>query len=252
MKIIAVDIGNTETSIGIGNYEKWQSFRFTTRAATTSDEWLMMFSSTLPESLRGKKLGSIVCSVVPQVNSDLIQALYDYLDLEPILLGPGVKTGLSVTIDNPKELGSDRIANAVGGVEKVGSPVIIVDTGTATTVDVVNDKNEYVGGMIAPGVKISHDALIENTASLKSVDFLPPDKVIGKNTYDAIQSGIIFGHTSLIEGLIERTIQELGQEPAIILTGGIGGLISKHLNFDVIYDENLTLDGLAKIYQINS
>ena len=205
MRIVAVDIGNTETSIGIGNYEKWESFRFTTRTATTSDEWLMMFSSTLPESLRGKKLGSIVCSVVPQVNSDLIQALYDYLGLEPILLGPGIKTGLSVTIDNPKELGPDRIANSVGGFEKVGSPVIIVDLGTATTIDIVNKNKEYVGGVIAPGLKISLEALVNKTASLKSVDFTVPQEVIGKNTYDAIQSGVIFGHTSLIDGLIEKS-----------------------------------------------
>ena len=153
MNIIAVDIGNTETCIGIGNIDTWESFRFTTRTTITSDEWLMMMKATLPE-IDGKTDGTIICSVVPQVNRIFIDALTRYSCSTPILLGPGIKTGLSVKIDNPKELGPDRIANSVGGVDKVNSPVIIVDLGTATTVDVVNSRKEYIGGLIAPGLKI--------------------------------------------------------------------------------------------------
>ncbi len=237
MSIIAVDIGNTETCIGIGRENSWESFRFTTRTTITSDEWLMIL---------------IVCSVVPQVNKVFIDALSKYTKSFPLVLGPGVKTGLSVIIDNPKELGPDRIANSVGGFEKAGSPVIIVDLGTATTIDVVNKKKEYVGGAIAPGLKISLEALVNKTASLKSVDFTVPKDVIGKNTYDAIQSGVIFGHTSLIDGLIEKSLQELGEEASVIITGGFGSLIKDYLNIKAEFYENLTLDGLAKIYEINS
>ena len=251
MNIIAVDIGNTETCIGIGNIDTWKSFRFTTRTTITSDEWLMMMKATLPEIDR-KSSGTIVCSVVPQVNKIFINALTRYSYSTPILLGPGIKTGLSVKIDNPKELGPDRIANSVGGVDKVSSPVIIVDLGTATTVDVVNSRKEYIGGLIAPGLKISLEALVNKTASLKSVDFGVPESVIGRNTYDAIQSGLIYGHASLVDGLIEKSIQELGEEASVVITGGFGSLIHEHLNSSVKYYKNLTLDGLAKIYQINS
>jgi len=251
VSIIAVDIGNTETCIGIGTENSWESFRFTTRTTITSDEWLMIMKTTLPDK-KDKLKGSIVCSVVPQVNKVFIDALSKYTQSSPLVLGPGVKTGLSVIIDNPKELGPDRIANSVGGFEKAGSPVIIVDLGTATTIDVVNKKKEYVGGAIAPGLKISLEALVSKTASLKSVDFTVPKDVIGKNTYDAIQSGVIFGHTSLIDGLIEKSLQELGEEASVIITGGLGGLIKDYLNIKAEFYENLTLDGLAKIYEINS
>ena len=251
MSIIAVDIGNTETCIGIGRENSWESFRFTTRTTITSDEWLMIMKTTLPDK-KDELEGSIVCSVVPQVNKVFIDALSKYTQSSPLVLGPGVKTGLSVIIDNPKELGPDRIANSVGGFEKAGSPVIIVDLGTATTIDIVNKKKEYVGGAIAPGLKISLEALVNKTASLKSVDFTVPKDVIGKNTYDAIQSGVIFGHTSLIDGLIEKSLQELGEEASVIITGGFGSLIKDYLNIKAEFYENLTLDGLAKIYEINS
>ena len=254
MTIVAVDIGNSETSVGIGGYKSWKSFRFTTRKLMTSDEWFIMLKSTLPKDLDVSKqvVGSIVCSVVPQINNDFLKALKDYLGTNPILLGPGIKTGLSVNIDNPKELGPDRIANSVGGLHKVGVPLIVIDMGTATTIDIVNSKKEYIGGMISPGLKISHDALIDNTASLKSVDFKVPDQAIGKNTYDAIQSGLIIGQASLIDGLIDKALQELAEDASILITGGMGALIGPHLSPNVEYDENLTLDGLAKIYEINS
>jgi len=251
VSIVAVDIGNTETCIGFGEEDSWESFRFTTRTTITSDEWLMMMKTTLPDK-KDELKGSIICSVVPQVNKVFIDALSKYTESSPLVLGPGVKTGLSVIIDNPKELGPDRIANSVGGFEKVGSPVIIVDLGTATTIDIVNKNKEYVGGVIAPGLKISLEALVNKTASLKSVDFTVPKEVIGKNTYDAIQSGVIFGHTSLIDGLIEKSLQELGEEASVIITGGFGSLIKDYLNIKVEFYENLTLDGLAKIYEINS
>ena len=253
-KIIAIDIGNTETTVGIGNKDGWDSYRFTTRDANTSDELLALFNSTfnLIDDIRNELIGSIVCSVVPQVTNNMVQAIEKYLDFPPIVVGPGIKTGLKVNIDNPKELGPDRIANSVAGYKIAKSDVIIVDLGTATTFDVVNNKKEYLGGAIAPGIKISLDALTSKTASLKSVELDLPKKVVGKNTYEAIQSGLIFGHASMIDSMIERLLQELGTKPKIILTGGLSSIIQPALNLKTQYEEDLTLVGLEEIFNLNN
>ena len=253
-KIIAIDIGNTETTVGIGNKDGWDSYRFTTRDSNTPDELLSLFNSTfnLIDDKRNELIGSIVCSVVPQVTNNMVQAIEKYLDFPPIVVEPGIKTGLKVNIDNPKELGPDRIANSVAGYKIAKSDVIIVDLGTATTFDVVNNKKEYLGGAIAPGIKISLDALTSKTASLKSVELDLPKKVVGKNTYEAIQSGLIFGHASMIDSMIERLLQELGTKPKIILTGGLSSIIQPALNLNTQYEGNLTLVGLEEIFNLNN
>ena len=253
-KMIAIDIGNTETTVGIGNKDGWNSYRFTTRDANTSDELLVLFNSTFELDIETKNQisGSIICSVVPQVTNNMVKAIEKYLESSPIVVGPGVKTGLKVNIDNPKELGPDRIANSVAGYKIAKSDVIIVDLGTATTFDVVNSKKEYLGGSIAPGIKISLDALTSKTASLKSVELDLPKKVIGKNTYEAIQSGLIYGHASMIDSMIEKLIQELGTKPKIILTGGLSKTIQPALNLNASYEQDLTLIGLEEIFNLNN
>ncbi|MAE32898.1 MAG: pantothenate kinase [Actinobacteria bacterium] len=253
-KMIAIDIGNTETTVGIGNKDGWNSYRFTTRDANTSDELLVLFNSTFELDIETKNQisGSIICSVVPQVTNNMVQAIEKYLESSPIVVGPGVKTGLKVNIDNPKELGPDRIANSVAGYKIVESDVIIVDLGTATTFDIVNSKKEYLGGSIAPGIKISLDALTSKTASLKSVELELPKKVVGKNTYEAIQSGLIYGHASMIDSMIEKLIQELGTKPKIILTGGLSKTIQPALNLNASYEQDLTLIGLEEIFNLNN
>ena len=253
-KIIAIDIGNTETTVGIGSNGGWDSYRFTTRDANTSDELLALFNSTLDLDADSKNqiAGSIVCSVVPQVTNNMVQAIEKFLNSIPIVVGPGVKTGLKVNIDNPKELGPDRIANSVAGYKIAESDVVIVDLGTATTFDVVNAKKEYLGGAIAPGIKISLDALTSKTASLKSVELDLPKKVVGKNTYEAIQSGLIYGHASMIDAMIEKLLQELGTKPKIILTGGLSETIKPALNLNAAYEEDLTLIGLEEIFNLNN
>ncbi len=253
-KIIAIDIGNTETTVGIGSNDGWDSYRFTTRDANTSDELLALFNSTfnLDADSKNQIAGSIICSVVPQVTNNMVQAVEKYLNSLPIVVGPGVKTGLKVNIDNPKELGPDRIANSVAGYKIAESDVVIVDLGTATTFDVVNDKKEYLGGAIAPGIKISLDALTSKTASLKSVELDLPKKVVGKNTYEAIQSGLIYGHASMIDAMIEKLLQELGTKPKIILTGGLSKTIKPALNLNAAYEEDLTLIGLEEIFNLNN
>ena len=254
MKIIAIDVGNSETTIGVGNNQGWQGYRFTTRKTVTSDELLMMFKTIIDDPLIKEGLieGAIICSVVPEITNSVSEATSRFISKDVLIVGPGVKTGLKVNIDNPKELGPDRIANSIGGYSKASSEVIVVDLGTATTFDIVNTKKEYLGGSIAPGIKISLDALTSKTSSLKSVELETPKNVIGKNTYEAIQSGLILGHTSMIDSMIEKIILESGLKPKIFITGGLGKVIQPLLNIKSKYEEDLTLDGLEEIYKLNN
>ena len=249
--IIAVDIGNTETTVGIGSNDNWDSYRFTTRDTNTPDELLALFNSTFQIKSEAKKdiEGAIICSVVPQATNSFSEAIRKYLNLEPVIVGPGIKTGLKVNIDNPKELGPDRIANSVAGYLITETDTVVIDLGTATTFDVVSKNKEYLGGSIAPGIKISLDALTLKTASLKSVELDTPNKVIGKNTYEAIQSGLIMGHASMIDSMVEKIILEIDIEPKIILTGGLSKVVQPILNVNVEYIENLTLVGLEEIFK---
>ena len=252
--IIAVDIGNTETTVGIGSKDNWDSYRFTTRDTNTPDELLALFNSTFQIKSEVKKdiEGAIICSVVPQATNSFSEAIRKYLNLEPVIVGPGIKTGLKVNIDNPKELGPDRIANSVAGHLITETDTVVIDLGTATTFDVVSKNKEYLGGSIAPGIKISLDALTLKTASLKSVELDTPNKVIGKNTYEAIQSGLIMGHASMIDSMVEKIILEIDIEPKIILTGGLSKVVQPILNVNVEYIENLTLVGLEEIFKLNN
>ena len=252
--IIAVDIGNTETTVGIGSNDNWDSYRFTTRDTNTPDELLALFNSTFQIKSEVKKdiEGAIICSVVPQATNSFSEAIRKYLNLEPVIVGPGIKTGLKVNIDNPKELGPDRIANSVAGYLITETDTVVIDLGTATTFDVVSKNKEYLGGSIAPGIKISLDALTSKTASLKSVELDTPNKVIGKNTYEAIQSGLIMGHASMIDSMVEKIILEIDIEPKIILTGGLSKVVQPILNVNVEYIENLTLVGLEEIFKLNN
>ena len=252
--IIAVDIGNTETTVGIGSKDNWDSYRFTTRDTNTPDELLALFNSTFQIKSEVKKdiEGAIICSVVPQATNSFSEAIRKYLNLEPVIVGPGIKTGLKVNIDNPKELGPDRIANSVAGYLITETDTVVIDLGTATTFDVVSKNKEYLGGSIAPGIKISLDALTLKTASLKSVELDTPNKVIGKNTYEAIQSGLIMGHASMIDSMVEKIILEIDIEPKVILTGGLSKVVQPILNVNVEYIENLTLVGLEEIFKLNN
>ena len=253
-KIIAIDIGNSETNVGVGNSTKWESYRYTTRKTITSDELLMMFKTTIDLSKLNDKAvdGVIVCSVVPQITDSVVSAISEFTTKDVLVVGPGIKTGLKVNIDNPKELGPDRIANSVGGFKKTNKEVVIVDLGTATTFDVVNSNKEYLGGSIAPGIKISLDALISKTSSLKSVELKEPDKVNGKNTYEANQSGLVLGHASMIDSMLEKIVLESNLSPGVVITGGLGTLIQPVLNINSSYEKNLTLDGLEEIYNLNN
>ena len=196
--------------------------------------------------------GSIISSVVPPLNNILKSALGKMFHKEPLLVGPGVKTGLNILMDNPGQLGSDLVVNAVAGLQYYGAPIIMIDMGTATTISVVDDKKNYIGGMILPGVKVSLDSLVNRTSQLPRISLEAPKKVIGKNTIDCMKSGIVMGQAACLDGMIERILDELGYEAPVVATGGLSGSIVPHCKQSIIYDNELTLKGLGIIYKKNA
>ncbi len=195
--------------------------------------------------------GAIISSVVPPLTNVVKEAISKLANgIDIIVVGPGIKTGISILVDNPREVGTDRIVNACAGYHLYGGPLIIVDFGTATTFDVVSEKGEYLGGAISPGIGISMEALFRETAQLPRVDFKKPTRVIGKNTVESMHSGIFFGYVALVDGMIERMIGEIGKAK-VIATGGYANLISSSSKYIEIVEPNLTLIGLKIIYDKN-
>jgi type III pantothenate kinase len=195
--------------------------------------------------------GVALSSVVPTAKQAMIEVAHDLVDGLVVVVGPGVRTGLPINIDNPREVGADRVVNSVAAAKKYGTPVVVVDFGTATNMDVVDGSGAYVGGAIAPGLEISQTALIEATAALRRVDLEPPRAPIGKNTVEAIQSGLLYGHAGLVDGIVDRIVDEMEGSPAVVATGGLASTIVPHCRTVDRVDETLTLDGLRMIYEMN-
>lgn len=255
--ILAVDIGNTDTVFGVYDVDRLTvQFRIQSDKSKTTDEYAALIMSLFDmRNLDYRKIeGVIIGSVVPSLTFTFSRFVSKYLNIEPLIVGSGLKTGISVRTENPKEVGADRIANAVGAVAKFGAPCVVVDFGTATTFDIVNRLGEYIGGVICPGVKLAASVLHSNTAKLPEVDIKKPSSVIGKNTIHSIQSGIYYGYLEMMNGLLERIRLEEFKDVSdlkIISTGGLSRLFTKDLRYDITYEPHLTLNGLRVIYEKN-
>lgn len=252
--LLAIDIGNTNITLGAYRDEL---LTFTARLKTdhdkTADEYAVQIKDIL--GLYGcdyKEIEDcIISSVVPTVGSNVSLAVSRLCDIVPLSVGPGVKTGLNIKIDNPAQLGADLVAGAVGAISEYTLPCIVIDMGTASTISVIDRNGMYLGGAIAAGVRLTLKALFENTAQLPSIHIEAPKSVIGTNTVDCMRSGLVFGTASMIDGLIDRITEELGNTPTIVATGGLSKEIVVHCKNDIIYNENLLLDGLREIYEKN-
>lgn len=252
--ILAIDIGNTNIVIGCIEGEK---VRFVERVSTdlskTELEYVVEFKTLFDLYHIGIEdiKGSIISSVVPPLNNIVRSAMEKMLHIKPLLVGPGLKTGLNILMDNPGQVGADLIVNAVAGLHYYGAPLIIIDMGTATTISVVDEKKNYVGGMIMPGVKVSLESLVNRTSQLPRISLEAPKKIIGKNTIECMKSGIVIGQAAQMDGMIERIWEEIGTRAAVVATGGLAGCIVPHCKNKIICDNELTLKGLGIIYKKN-
>lgn len=252
--LLAVDIGNTNVVFGLYDGDTLaHTFRAATVHTRTEDEYAVLLLQLLSlHELSPKAVdAAIVASVVPPLTDVMADAIRRAFAREPVLVGPGLKTGIPVLYENPREVGADRIVNAVAAFERVHGPVIVVDFGTATTFDCISPKGEYLGGVIVPGLRVSLDGLLEHAAKLSRIELAAPPRVLGRNTTHALQSGLIIGHAAMVDGMIERLEAELGYESAVIGTGGLGKLIGKHTKRLETVDVNLTLDGLRILHARN-
>lgn len=252
--LLVADIGNTHTVLGLYQDTKLL-FRWNvqTTKERTADEWGLNFRSffELAKLSLEDVTGFAMCSVVPPAVHALKHGARKYLHTEPLIVGPGVKTGLSIRYDNPKEVGADRVVNAVAGRERYPGASIIVDFGTATTFDCISNKGEYLGGVICPGIGISLDALMTRAAKLPKVEIARPPMVIGKTTEHAMQSGILFGYAAMVDGLIEKLKFEMDTEIVTVATGGLSSVIAKETKSIMHQEPHLTLDGLRIIFEKN-
>lgn len=250
--LLVIDIGNTNITMGLyeGNHLKG-TYRLTTKMQRTSDEFGFMILSFLNASnTKSEDIKDIIISsVVPKINYSFTNCIKKYLHKEPIMIGPGVKTGISIRIDNPTSLGADRLVDAAGAYYTYGGPCLIIDFGTATTYDVVNDKGEFIGGATAPGIGICTNALSSQAAKLPEIEISKPEKIIAKNTVKSMQAGIVYGYIGQTEYIIKKIKEEYGHDMKVISTGGLGRIIANETDAIDIHDADLTFKGLRIIYE---
>ncbi len=253
--ILVIDVGNTNITFGIYDKEELvASFRMMSKVLRTSDEFGIQIAGMLEKNnIEIKDItGVIIASVVPNVMHSLTSAIIKYQHLTPLVVGPGVKTGIKVATPHPNEIGADRIVDAVGAYYKYGGPVLVLDFGTATTYDLVLADGSFTAGITAPGIRISAKALWEDTAKLPEIEIVKPKTILAQDTITSMQAGLVYGQIGQAEYIIRRVKEETGLEDLkVVATGGLGGLISEETDTIDVYDRELTLDGLRIIYEKN-
>jgi type III pantothenate kinase len=249
--LLAIDVGNTQTVIGCFDGEDMtESWRIKTDARATADEIALLFRGLLADEPR--PAGITACSTVPAVLHELRQVFARYYtDVPAVIVEPGVRTGVPILYDNPREVGADRIVNAAAAHHLYGGPAVVVDFGTSTNFDVVSAKGEFLGGALAPGIEISVDALAARAARLLKVELVRPRSVIGKSTVEALQSGIIFGFAGQIDGIVRRIAAELDTDPVVLATGGLAPLVLEESETIAYHEPDLTLIGLRLVFERN-
>ncbi|MGB2798692.1 MAG: type III pantothenate kinase [Dehalococcoidia bacterium] len=252
--LLAIDIGNTNIAFGVFEGETLRAtWNIATDLNKTADEYAVLLLNLLPRD--GLALSDIdhavICSVVPPLDAIFDELIKRYLRTSPLVISPGVKTGVRIGIDNPREVGADRVVNAAAAHRLYGGPIIIIDFGTATTLDAISEDGEYLGGAIAPGIGIAAEALFTRASKLPRIELVPPEHAIGRNTVTAMQSGVMFGYVGLVESLVARIRQELGGKAKVVATGGLANIISKETNVIDEVNSNLTLFGLRFIHEMN-
>ncbi len=253
--ILAVDVGNTNIVIGCCKENKIEFVeRLSTDPNATVLEYAISFKNVLELYGIGQEDidGAIISSVVPSVTLTIKSAIKKIVNVDSMVIGPGLKTGVNITLDNPAQLGSDLVVDAAAGIAEYPLPLIIFDMGTATTVSVIDENKNYLGGMIIPGVNVSLNAMISQTSQLPRISLEPPKRIIGKNTIECMKSGILYSTAASLDGIIDRVESELGKKATVVATGGLAGSIIPHCTKKIILDDELLLKGLIVIYNKNA
>ena len=250
--LLTIDVGNTNITLGVFDKERLVgTFRITTGINRTSDEFGVVIGDILTYNNIEKSCikDAIIASVVPNVIHSLVNSVKKYFDINPVIVGAGIRTGIKVVTENPKQIGADRIVDAAGAYELYGGPVLVLDFGTATTYDLVDADGAFVSGVTAPGLRISAKALWEDTAKLPEIEIVKPDSILAKETITSMQAGLVYGQIGQTEYIVKHMIQESGYENVkVVATGGLGSIIAKETDCIDVYDPNLTLQGMRFIY----